>query len=134
MSNKIILLVIALLFLAAGAVYGFKAANNNLGDLGVNQAKPPTGQVKEFNITAKQWSFEPAEIVASLGDKVRLNLTSADVPHGLAISEYGINQFIKPGETATIEFTADKPGEFIFYCNVYCGEGHREMKGKLIVK
>jgi len=32
------------------------------------------------------------------------------------------------------EFVADKVGEFNFFCNVYCGEGHSEMGGKLVVR
>ncbi|MDP2708862.1 MAG: cupredoxin domain-containing protein [bacterium] len=134
MSNKIMLFVIALLFLAAGGIYLFKAPKNNSSDLKINQSQASADEIKEINLVGRQWSFEPAEIIVNQGDKVRLNLTSADVPHGLAIKEYGINQFIKPGETATVEFTADQPGEFTFYCNVFCGGGHREMTGKLIVR
>lgn len=134
MPNKIILSVIALLFLIAGAIYSFKAPKNSLSDLSIKSIKASAGQIKEVNITAKQWSFEPSEIIVNQGDKVRLNITSADVPHGFAIREYGISQFIKPSETATVEFTADKPGEFTFFCNVFCGQGHREQNGKLIVR
>ena len=32
------------------------------------------------------------------------------------------------------EFIADKKGEFEMFCSVYCGQGHGQMKGKLIVK
>ena len=134
MSNKIILFVIALIFLAAGAIYSFKAPKNNLSDLNVKPLQASAGQIKEVNITAKQWSFEPAEIIVNQGDKVRLNINSVDVAHGFAISEYNINKTVAPGETATVEFTADKPGEFTFYCSVFCGEGHRNQTGVLIVK
>lgn len=90
-------------------------------------------EVKEFKMTAKQFSFDPSTIEVSKGDKVRLIVTSADVPHGIAIKEYGINERLNPGEPKTIEFTADKSGEFVAYCSVACGAGHGNMKGKLIV-
>ncbi|HLC49960.1 MAG TPA: cupredoxin domain-containing protein [Candidatus Nanoarchaeia archaeon] len=90
-------------------------------------------EVKEFKITAKQFSFDPATIEVNKGDKVRLIVTSVDVPHGIAIKEYGINQRLDVGKPATIEFTADKNGEFTTYCSVVCGAGHGTMKGKLIV-
>ena len=92
------------------------------------------GAVKEFTMTAKQFSFDPAIIEVNKGDKVRLIVTSADVPHGIAIKEYGINERLEPGKPATIEFTADKQGTFTAYCSVFCGSGHSGMKGKIVVK
>lgn len=48
--------------------------------------------------------------------------------------EYNINEKLHPGENVDIKFIADKYGEFTFSCNVFCGEGHKSMKGKLIVR
>src|SRR3989344_9179716 len=48
--------------------------------------------VKEFRITAKQFEFDPPAIEVNKGDKVRLIITSADVPHGFSIPEYKINE------------------------------------------
>lgn len=90
--------------------------------------------VKEFTITARQFEFEPATITVKQGDKVRLKVTSTDVEHGFSIKEYNINKNLRPGKTETIEFVADKAGEFEFRCSVYCGSGHPNMEGKLIVQ
>jgi len=92
-----------------------------------------TGEVKSFNMIAKRFVFEPNEIIVQKGDKVRLTITSIDTTHGFAISEYGININIISGETITKEFIADKKGQFNFVCSVFCGSGHGEMKGRLIV-
>ena len=92
------------------------------------------GNDKEFKITAKQFSFEPSIIEVNKGDKVRLIVTSVDVPHGISIPEYKINEKLEPGKPVTIEFTADKQGTFTAYCSVFCGSGHSSMKGKLIVR
>ena len=92
-----------------------------------------SSNVKEFKMTAKQFQFEPATIEVNKGDKVRLIVTSTDVPHGIAIPEYGINERLDPGKPKTIEFTADKQGTFTAFCSVICGAGHLGMKGKLIV-
>ena len=108
---------------------------------GSEVAQPPTqvqessagSQVKEYNITAKNFLFEPSVIEVNNGDRVRLIVTSIDVPHGIAIKEYGINKRLDPGKPVTIEFTADKSGNFTTFCSVFCGEGHSGMKGKLIV-
>lgn len=92
------------------------------------------GEVKEFKMTAKQFSFEPSTIEVNKGDKVRLIVTSMDVPHGISIKEYGINERLEVGKQVTIEFTADKEGTFTAFCSVFCGSGHSNMKGKLIIK
>lgn len=91
-------------------------------------------KLKEFDMSARQWSFEPATIMVKEGDTVRLNIKSEDVTHGFAISEFGVNERLLPGKTTTVEFVADKKGEYIFFCSVPCGSGHGGMKGKLIVE
>lgn len=97
-------------------------------------AAAPQNAVKEFTLTAKRFEFSPATITVNKGDKVRLVVTSLDVPHGISIPEYGINERLDVGKPVTIEFTADKQGSFTSYCSVACGDGHGNMKGKLIVK
>lgn len=98
------------------------------------QEEPQTTQVKEFKMTAKQFQFEPSTIEVNKDDKVRLIVTSIDVPHGISIPEYGINERLDPNKPVTIEFTADKAGTFTAFCSVFCGSGHSNMKGKIVVK
>ncbi len=92
------------------------------------------GEIKEFSITAKQWEFNPSVITVNKGDKVKLTITSVDVAHGFAISDFNINERLEPRQTTNIEFVADKSGEFTFFCSVQCGSGHSSMRGQLIVK
>ncbi len=91
------------------------------------------GEIKEFNIIAKSWEFIPSIIEVNKGDKVILNIESIDVTHGISISEFGIREYLNPRKSITLEFIADKSGEFSFFCNVYCGNGHGSMNGILIV-
>jgi cytochrome c oxidase subunit 2 len=95
---------------------------------------PPTGEVKEFEMTAKQFDFQPSTITVKQGDTVKLRITSNDVAHGFAINEFGINERIEPEQTVNIKFVADKKGTFRFYCSVFCGNGHGTMEGQLIVE
>lgn len=90
--------------------------------------------VRIVEVKAYQYKFEPDPIVVRLGEKVRLVVTSTDVSHGIAISEFNINVPVPAGKTEDIEFTADKKGTFLAYCSVYCGQGHRNMKTKLVVE
>ncbi len=93
-----------------------------------------TASIKEINVTAKQWQFDPATIEVSMGDKVKLNVKSMDVTHGFSIPDFNVNLVLETGKVTTAEFTADKKGEFQFFCTVFCGAGHPGMKGKIAVK
>ena len=136
-TEKILILIIEiflLVFLVASCSQ--KNPNDSIGQgTPINQETPPgSGEVKEFKITAKQFAFEPSTIEVNKGDKVRLIVTSMDVPHGMSIPEYGINERLEPKKPVTVEFTASKFGTFTAFCSVFCGSGHQSMKGKIIVK
>ncbi|MBI2671197.1 cupredoxin domain-containing protein [Candidatus Woesearchaeota archaeon] len=94
---------------------------------------PPTGETKVFNIEAKRWQYTPDTITVNEGDSVILKMHSIDVTHGFGLAGYNINKVINPGETVTVEFVADQKGTFNFVCTVPCGEGHSNMKGKVVV-
>jgi cytochrome c oxidase subunit 2 len=94
---------------------------------------PPSG-VHEITMTAKNYEFDPGIITVKKGEKVRLIITATDRDHGIKIQGYDIDQELKKGDPTTIEFTADKAGEFEFKCSVFCGMGNRKMKGKLVVE
>jgi cytochrome c oxidase subunit II len=34
---------------------------------------------------------------------------------------------------ATVRLTLDKAGSFVFLCDVFCGSGHEDMSGTLVV-
>ena len=93
-----------------------------------------TGQVVEIDMTAKQWEFIPSVITVNQGDLVRITATSIDVPHGFALPEFNVSEYLSPGQPVTFEFVADKKGTFTFFCNVACGQGHSQMRGTLIVQ
>lgn len=89
-----------------------------------------TGETKSFTIKATNWAFEPAEIRVNKGDTVEIKLVNEEGFHDILIKDYNVS--IKDNETVT--FTADKAGEFEFICNIFCGAGHDDMIGKLIVE
>ncbi|MFH1095455.1 MAG: cupredoxin domain-containing protein [Candidatus Micrarchaeota archaeon] len=89
--------------------------------------------LKDFVIKATKFAFSPSTIAVNKGDRVRLTLQNVDGAHGLSISEYGVNLQPGSGQSQTAEFVADKAGTFNFACTVYCGSGHLDMSGKLVV-
>lgn len=90
-------------------------------------------QERRFHIDARQYAYSPSEIHVNPGDKVTFELVSTDLVHGLYVDGYGVSVEADPGRTATLTFTADKPGSFRFRCNVTCGAMHPFMIGKLTV-
>lgn len=94
----------------------------------------PKPQVRTFSISARKFEFAPNALKVNKGDTVKISITSSDVPHGFNLSAFGINKTITPGETATVEFVADKTGSFPFFCSVFCGSGHSTMRGTLVVE
>ena len=108
------------------------ASTNNEPDQ-IEEVLIQTINIKEFSITAKQWQFSPDTIEVNEGDTVILNIKSIDVSHGIAIPNFGIDEFLSPGNEVRIEFIANKKGTFSFFCSVSCGVGHSGMRGKIIV-
>lgn len=90
-------------------------------------------QERTFRVDARQFAYSPSELTVNPGDIVTLQLVSTDVVHGLYIDGYDLSVEADPGQTATLTFTANKPGSFRFRCNVTCGAMHPFMIGKLTV-
>lgn len=122
---KKVMIFLILLFVFFLTACGSKNTTSELND---------AQNVKEFDIIAKQWSFEPDTIIVDKGDMVKLRIKSVDVDHGISIPEFGVNERLKSGKTVKVEFVADKTGTFTFFCNVICGAGHNNMRGTLIVR
>lgn len=92
------------------------------------------GQAAEFKVTAKKYEFDPNVITVKKGQHVKLVITAVDHDHGFKLEAFNIDQKMKKGDPAIVEFTADKAGTFPFECSVFCGLGHKKMKGKLVVE
>lgn len=81
--------------------------------------------VKEFTITAKNFSFSPATIKVKKGDKVKITFENSEGFHDFVIDEFGAaTKQVKAPATEVLEFTADKVGSFEYYCSV---GSHRSM-------
>ena len=78
-------------------------------------------------ITAKRFSFEPAEITIQKGESTELVLKSSDVPHGLRIRELNLDLRTQKGKSATATITPQTSGVFVGHCSVFCGSGHGQM-------
>jgi len=96
------------------------------------------GNVVEVWMNVIRSHFTPDIIRAKVGDRVIIHLTNtettADATHGFAVPTKNVMVSLDPGESTTVEFVADKPGSYSFYCTEFCSALHLEMQGWLIVE
>lgn len=87
-------------------------------------------KVKEFTIKSfvefvdgkPKPQFDLKEITVNKGDKVRIKITVTKGDHDFKIDEFNVYADTKLNEEMVVEFTADKSGEFVYYCTK---TGHR---------
>ncbi|HCE46728.1 MAG TPA: hypothetical protein DET40_24540 [Lentisphaeria bacterium] len=90
--------------------------------------------VRIVDYDAYKYGFEPDPLVVVAGEKVRLRVKSRDVVHGMMIPEIDFSTDMPIKERKTVEFHAPvKSGEYPVFCSVFCGSGHGNMKGRMIV-
>jgi len=89
----------------------------------------------DMRIVQGQWKWEPDIITAPSGSVVEVRIHNEDaVTHGFAIIELGIDERLPGGRTTTFTFAANiEPGEYPFYCSIFCGVGHFGQRGMLVV-
>ena len=114
-------LALAIVLLAAAGAPGGSSA----------QSQEP----RVIEVVAKRFAFEPSEIEVTVGERVTLAVVSADGVHGIEIKKVKVKKEIPRGTAPVmIEFTATEAGRFPVVCSEYCGDGHEDMKGTLVVK
>lgn len=86
-----------------------------------------------IRITAKNFEFAPGTITVKKGVPVVLELSSQDRRHGFSLRAFGVRTDVKPGSVSRVSFTPDRTGRFTFTCDVFCGDGHEQMTGTLVV-
>jgi cytochrome c oxidase subunit 2 len=100
---------------------------------GLAAGADPAPAPRVIKVVAKKFDFTPAEIHVRKGEHVVLELTSADRKHGFKVPELGIRADILPGTPTRVELTPQKAGRFAFACDLFCGDGHEDMNGMLVV-
>jgi cytochrome c oxidase subunit 2 len=99
-----------------------------------SQALPQGAETREAKITAKKYEFSPNTVEVNAGTRIIFKITALDREHGFEIANAKDSCVkIKKGETATVEYMAEKAGTVEFKCCVFCGMGHHGMKGKIVI-
>jgi len=79
--------------------------------------------VKEFNTAIQNFQYNPESINVNFGDTVRVNIKNNDgVTHGINLPVFGVREFVRPGQTTTIQFVANQRGNPETFCSSDHGE------------
>jgi cytochrome c oxidase subunit 2 len=101
---------------------------------GIPVVRPPAGDVY---LIAQQWQWRPILILKS-GQTYRLHLSSLDVQHGFSLLPMSMNFQVVPGYETVLVITPSSNGlqsmTYSVICNQFCGLGHHQMSGKIVVE
>ena len=92
----------------------------------------PEGE-RVVHVTAKKFEYSPSEIHVKKGEPVVLEFVSLDRKHGFEVPELGLSTEIDPKAPSRVRFVPQKEGRFPFHCSVFCGDGHEDMTGEIVV-
>lgn len=103
--------------------------------LGTSAADQMGQSEQVIKISAKKFEYSPNEIRIKKGVPVVLEFTSLDRVHGFTVPELGgVRATIEPGKVTQVRIVAPKAGTYEFRCDLFCGDGHEGMTGKIIVE
>jgi len=88
---------------------------------------------KVIKITATRFNYTPGEVTLKKGVPVILEFRTLDVIMGFNLPDFGVRADIVPGKVTRLRLVPNKTGTFVFLCDIFCGTGHEEMNGKIIV-
>jgi cytochrome c oxidase subunit 2 len=78
--------------------------------------------------------IEGDDLHLPLGKSVKLLLRSMDVLHSFYVPEFRTKMDLVPGMVTYVWFIPTRTGTFEILCAELCGNGHFNMRGKVVVQ
>jgi cytochrome c oxidase subunit II len=91
---------------------------------------PPGGHAY---LLARQYMWYPI-LKLRAGETYKLHISSTDVQHGFSLLPMNMNFQVMPGYDHVLTITPTTKGVFPIVCNEFCGIGHQNMVGQIIVE
>jgi cytochrome c oxidase subunit 2 len=88
---------------------------------------------KVITVSAMKFEFLPPTINLRKGEPVILELSSLDRTHGFKVPALGLRADVLADTTVRVRIVPDKVGRFVFACDNFCGDGHEDMEGVIVV-
>ena len=85
-------------------------------------------------IKVKRFEYSPKEVTLKKGVPVVLQLSSLDVPHGFNLPDLNVRADVIPGKPVKLRIVPQQTGRFVFHCDIFCGSGHEELEGAIVVE
>ena len=94
----------------------------------------PQPQTQVVKIFAERFQFTPAVVHLRAGVPVVFELSATDHKHGFSLTQVGLRADIVPGEVSRVEWVMPVAGHYEFHCDIFCGDGHEDMSGEIVVE
>jgi cytochrome c oxidase subunit 2 len=87
----------------------------------------------DMYLVAKQFFWYPT-LKLQASETYRLHISSLDFQHGFSLQPMNMNFQVIPGYDHVLTIKPTAPGTYPIVCNEFCGVGHQQMVGKIIVQ
>jgi cytochrome c oxidase subunit 2 len=96
-------------------------------------ARSSESDEQQVSMLAMKFDYWPDVVTVKKGKPVVLELSALDRIHGFAVPGLGLRTDITPGPPTILRFTPEKAGVYSLHCDNFCGDGHEEMAGRIVV-
>ncbi len=104
---------------------------HNAGGHGHGAGEEPV----DVYLLAQKFAYSPDVLRLQAGRAYRFRMMAEDITHGASIQLGSASRIIRlrPNLVSEQTITFTKPGEYLVYCTVYCGQAHDAMMGRIVV-
>jgi cytochrome c oxidase subunit 2 len=107
------------------------------------EATVPPADAMEIQVTGRRWLWQfeypngartVNELHVPVGKPVKLVMSSDDVIHSFYVPSFRLKADLLPNRYTEMWFTPTREGTHTIFCAEYCGRGHSDMSGKILVE
>ena len=119
---------------AADDAHGHEGAGHGQADAG-HAHGPAAGEPVDVYLMAQKFSYSPDVLRLRAGVPYRFRMMAEDITHGASIHLGAASRIIRlrPNVVTEQTITFTRPGTYLVYCTVYCGQAHDAMQGRIVV-